>query len=351
MQEGFPFKKKITTRLNSVPNGGDGRYLWTINRFDKSVTIVDLATFTTQATISIPAINDWSNGNYVPANKSLYIHNSGGHTIIDLDPLSATFCTITSTGTQFPTTNSGNQVNYYEPLDVFIGSGNGFLARPRLNPSASYTLTYGSKATTFGMSHTSGWMTKGSVNPLGVFGWWNVHTNRHIGVGGFGSVILPIVNQRIYMDGYEFDFDGNQVRGPLVAAGAQAAFIYGFCPRSKCFVGGGGAIGSGWRLNVISFDTYRSIGNTPYISSVGAPASSGYQYRDVIYNPFTGFVFCKPTFYNFSLTDIHYYDITKPLATMYQGSVSVGGERAAGISPYQNNTMGFNMLKNDEYSY
>lgn len=349
MNPGFP-KRKTIERVWPVTPGGDGRYLWNINRFDKTTSIVDLSTNTTVATLSMPSIVDYSCGNYVPADKCLYIHHSSGHYKVDLDPTSATFATILVSNSDFPTSNSGNIVTYVQSIDAFVGVSNGSTARPRLNPTATYFIGVGGGRNVVGIiAQSLGYQLKGGTNPSNGGSFENINTLKQIGFGSISSHGCPVINKRFILEWAEMDINAKLVRS-VNTVGMQGHYMSGFCPRSKRLVGGGGN-SSGWRLGVIDHVSFTYIGNTSYIGSTGAPAAYGYQYREVFYNPFNGLMYCKPIYHAANTSDIHVYDCTQALTSMYQYAVAVGNDRVPGIAPYNNCTMGFNFLKNDEYYY
>lgn len=349
MEFGFPKRSIITDRGYSVNYGGDGRYLWDIARVDKTVTVIDLASNTTVATIACPLINDWATGNYVPIEKRLYVHHNTGHYQIDLDPDSGTFCTILVSNSNLSTSNSGNVVTYYQPLDAFIGLSNGFTAKPRLAPTTSYLINLGPKSTIVGVAHGLGYIFKGTTNPANGTSWFNINSQKHISIGSTISLMAPIINGKFYLEQAEFD-ENNQLIRSINLTGMQTVFLFEFCPRSKRLIGGGGNA-SGWRLGVIDHKTFTLVGNTNYINTPGALAATGYQYRNVVFSPYTGMVYARTCYHASNVTDIHIYDCTLALASMYQGYLVSGADRVPGIAPYNNCTMGLNRLKNDEYNY
>jgi hypothetical protein len=350
MEPGFPKRSIITDRGNNLDFGGDGRYLWDIARFDKTVTVIDLSNNTTVATIPVAAIDVTACGNYVPADKCLYVHYNAGHYQINLDPSSAGFCTVLANNATLANSNSGNVVNYWQPLDAFIGVSNGFTVTPRLAPTTNYLINTGSsKATIVGLAQGLGYITKGGVNPTEMSAWFNLTNNRHITTGSFISNVCPVVNRRFFVAGSEFDENNRFIR-TLNYTGGQSAYVFDFCPRSRRFIGGGGNA-SGWRLGVINHVNYTLVGNTPYVSSPGALAGTGYQYRNIVFSPFSGLVYARTCFHSSNVTDIHIYNATLALASMYQGHLVSGADRVPAVLPYQNCTMGLNRLKNDEYYY
>lgn len=349
MQEGFPFKKKIVNRYYPINYGGDGRYLWDIARVDKTVTVIDLASNTTVATIPVASINDWVIGNYVPADKCLYVHYNAGHYKIDLDPSSGTFCTVLANNSNFPQSNSGNSISYWQPLDAFIGVSNELTMIPRLSPSSSSLLFTGPKNVIVGAAQNLGWMAQGGVNPTQLTGWINLNTGKRIGIGSSNSFVAPVINRRFLIEFSEYDENNIYIR-TVNTSGYQAPYVLEFCPRSKRLIGGGGN-GSGWRLSVIDHKLFTLVGNTPYVSTPGAPAAWGYQYRNVVFSPYTGMVYARSYYHAGNVTDIHIYDCTLALASMYQGYLVSGNDRVPAVTSYQNGTMGLNRLKNDEHYY
>lgn len=348
MNPGFPFRNRITDRGWNVDYGGDGRYLWDIARVDKTVSIIDLSTNTTVATLSIPAIVDWSTGNYVPADKLLYIHYTTGHTRIDLDPTSLSFATIVGSDTTLGTT-SGNVVNYWQELDAFVGVSNGFNFRPRKSPANSFTIpsVLAQKNVVAALAQGIGCIATGSANPSQSTGWINLRNSQCYNLGTFVSIVAPVINNKFLIEFYELDQNGNVIRS-INTSGAQGAYSLEFCPKSKRLVGGGGNA-SGYRLAVYDHKSFLLIGNTPYINTPNS--SVGYQYRNVVYSPYTGLIYARTCYHAANVKDIHIYDCTLALASMYQGYIESGNDRVPAVSPYNNCTMGLNRLKNDEHYY
>lgn len=149
MQEGFPFKKRITDRPNSINYGDDYRYRYDLCMVARTVVVTDTAedvgTITPQsiastsrvATINLTAGFFYHSMLYRPIGKQVWVFGTQHVIVIDANPQSATFNTIinTITTTAF---NTANQAVFYSPVkDLFFFGG----ATAILNPVTNQIFT------------------------------------------------------------------------------------------------------------------------------------------------------------------------------------------------------------------
>ena len=127
MEPGFPKRALVNDRGNAVDFGGDGRYIYFPNKFDRTISVLDAASDTIIATINLNSI--WPTGQfdgtyYRPILKQIIALRASHAIIIDADPNSATFNTIVDNYT-FSSFYSFNQGVIYDAHNDMIRSSTG----------------------------------------------------------------------------------------------------------------------------------------------------------------------------------------------------------------------------------
>jgi hypothetical protein len=140
MQEGFPYKLKITNRGTSINYGGDGRYMYVLCPKSRTVsvydTINDVGTIsgvarTSYTSIALTLANSYHSIVYRSVALQVWAFSTADVKIIDANPASGTFNTVieTITTTNF---NSVTAVTYASENDTFYHYASSYNAVARV---------------------------------------------------------------------------------------------------------------------------------------------------------------------------------------------------------------------------
>lgn len=369
MQPGFPSKKKITSRGNSVNFGGDGRYRYDLCPRARTVVVTDMAldvgTFTPLsvasssrvATINLTAGNLYHNICYRSVTQEVWVFGQTNVIVIDANPNSAAFNTIinTITSTRFGISTA---VVYSEAFDMFVTSG----AKVLPNNSLSFADLP---------------LIDNTVNPY--------YTSQCVYFQNMGGSILGSVNGEAYAiqkhldDSIQMLFGWNSKLGVHRVADKYylgAATVY---YRLNKFGKRDGSVAitysdrgdsaysqesghilisnfNGTSLPLISVKpTFANVGNA-YTLITSILATNHNSANSVLYSPYSKKLYVRPSngtsVVTAGLNRYYIFDTTQSFANMAVGyrEIDEGCPTISG-AVYNNNLACFNTLRINEYDY
>lgn len=361
-------------------DGADSfRYIYVLNYTGQTVSVIDQASNTVIATITLTAAKALRSIFYRSVSKSVYVLTTNWFDRIDADPASGSFNTVVGSGAL--TSNSAmSQYTYFPYIDAI-----GVFAQ-----TAPGLLFFDSSHNILGANTVTATSQFRPVFP-------NLKVGRHFNAGAIEQP-LPLVSSQVRFtkNGYViapqpqayslFKIDsigGNKYElkditprssflnvgypamiGDLITAQQTTAMyildleyksiLYGFsispsdrvshkfCQRDQkifCYQ----RINTNINLSVIDWKTKTDLGD---ISRAAYKATDENCTRQGLYSPYNGFFYVLGgnTAGAGTVDKVHYYDPSQVLASMYQASITVGNSATAPVDYYEN-AMCFNGIE------
>lgn len=363
--------------------GDSGQYLYILCSQDQTVSVIDCSTNTVTATITLTASKAFSMLFYRALDRSIYVLGTSFFNQIDSNPLSGTFNTVISSGATTMTSpkalsylpfpfdslgcwNDGN-VRFDMPFkdinnaSVFLKwfsnngrrsgdlrVGHGSLSNIHLHPNSRLLeISGGANDIVFSKIYerskdvkvTSLFTIKREQSsPHDLFGKCvSSYVFKNCFCGNFNGTLLIVSKE------YEH---APILLNPAGAPSGAILLFFEYAPNAKRLFCGGK---SGTNLYVWDVAP-GSVTGVGIIDRTTYKATNDDGTEDIIYNPYNGFIYVQGKAFGGNATGvnkIHYYNPTLALASMYQGSITVGemGNVAARSGNSSLNAMSLNRTR------
>jgi hypothetical protein len=362
MQEGFPYKLKITNRGTSINYGGDGRYMYVLCPKSRTVsvydTINDIGTIsgvvrTGYTSIALTFANSYHSIVYRSVALQVWAFSTADVKIIDADPTSGTFNTVIETIT---TTNFSpvTAVTYASENDTFYQSSSSYNAVSRILVASPTTIIYRNPlptATNTGyFPRINSIITGGSNGECQAVS--NIVNNTvHVLLAGSVTNLAHYIIKGKHYNGnltyYGRTLDNGTAEASITLAASSQRGDVAYNPtNSRVVIGNYNSL----TCVVAGIIPFASIGSVQS-QLAGILASNTQAYSSITYSPYSGKIYVKSISNAGNLTGcnrVYIIDTTQALASMVCGYFTVDDSDRI-IGQYNNSYMCCNQLKVNEY--
>lgn len=344
--------------LPNLNAGGDGRYLWVLNQVDQTVSIIDTGaatgsgdlSATITATVTLTAGKAFRSGAFRPINKSVYLFGTNSIDVIDLDPASGTFSTMTVNYTVTLAANDCYDAVYDRFNDKFYLAGRTF--DPVALTVSSHVNKYGLtlNLSQFGRSYMmtektmllNGLRDKSVIDIL-----TDLYVNSIPNQGTSQGEIAYDSVERLFINtvgGGISVFDFDLILKALITGDAtvgQAGICVAY-PQRKVFQGAQ----SNNKIQIFSLTTLASLGGFTKANLGTNEAVT----RGLVYSPYSDRVFAQAsTAAVGTLTGVNRVHVLDPneavVANTEKGYITVGNMGHSQNSDFGINQIGLNMIR------